>query len=241
MRKISIIVLFIIMVGSCSVIINRNVNLAREAERFREIQENIEVDISELNTASSIETSLETIHTYKAPPALLQLMHEYEDCIGYIDIENSNVHYPIMQHEDNEYYLRRDMEGDYSILGCIYMDSNHDIRKKGLHTIYGHNMKDGSMFADITKFVDKEYLDEHQEIRIQTDEREINLRPVYCYVDKANADYRKELTTCDQVIDFLKLHTGKEFETDDVYVLITCSYGQPDERTYLYCIPVDDK
>lgn len=120
------------------------------------------------------------------------LMEQYSDCIGFLDIADSNVHYPIMQNADNEYYLHHDMNGEESIAGCIYMDSNHDIRKKGLHVIYGYHMKDGSMFKDVSRYLNAEYLETHLDIEITTPDGILFLTPLYCYADQADVSYRKK-------------------------------------------------
>lgn len=174
---------------------------------------------------------------YEPSGQLTALMEQYPDCIGYISIEGTKISYPIMQNEDNEYYLHRDMEGKKSVGGCIYMDSNHDIHEKGLHVIYGHHMRNGSMFRDVARFTDASYLAEHQSITIQASDREVRLKPVYCYAGKADGTYRNVLENHGQVIDFIKSHTGLDIDADDLYVLVTCSYGSQDERTYLYCVP----
>lgn len=169
--------------------------------------------------------------------ALTVLTQEYPECIGYLEIRDTRISYPIMQNSDNEYYLYRAMDGEASRAGCIYMDSNHTIGEKGLHSIYGHNMKNGTMFKDITRFTDREYMEAHQEISIRTAERQIRLKPVYCYAGKEDSSYRSRLADPAQVSGFIEDHTGRVMAADDLYVFITCSYGQKEERIYLYCIP----
>lgn len=172
----------------------------------------------------------------KVPKGLEALLQKYQDCIGYIEISDTNISYPIMQNADNEYYLHRNMDGEFSNSGCIYMDSNHDIEKRGLHVIYGHHMRNGTMFRDISRFTDSRYMETHQEITIQTAERKLSLKPVYCYSGKADSSYRSRITSPNQLAGFMKSHTGFELSVDDLYVLVTCSYGREEERTYLYCI-----
>lgn len=147
MKKILIAILALIMIVSGAITVKRNLEVKKENDKFSEIQAEMIPEISEPVVTEETEKSAEEetepapASTYEAPQALLELLEEYPDCIGYIDIEGTNIHYPIMQNEDNEYYLHRDMDGESSVSGCIYMDSNHDISEKGLHTIYGHHMK----------------------------------------------------------------------------------------------------
>ena len=242
MKKMIMILLVAIMAISGTMIIKKNLRLKQEAQDFAAIQ----AAMSETETVP--ETQPEpakeekdedepTELAYEPSEQLIALMEQYPDCIGYISIEGTKISYPIMQNEDNEYYLHRDMEGKKSVGGCIYMDSNHDIHEKGLHVVYGHHMKNGSMFRDVARFTDATYFAEHQNITIQASDKELRLRPVYCYAGKADGTYRNVLENHGQVIDFIKSHTGLDVDADDLYVLVTCSYGSQDERTYLYCVP----
>lgn len=66
---------------------------------------------------------------------------------------------------------------------------------------------------------------------------EIASKPYLSLSGKADGTYRQTLSTHGQVVQFIMDHTGMEVNTDDLYVLVTCSYGSTDERTYLYCVP----
>lgn len=256
LRKAMIILLAGIMCVSGLLMVRRNLELKKEAMEFAKLQEEMAKE-AESYAAQQMEQQKEEQAqapdaepageqetgagpTYEAPQILLDEMEAHPDCIGYIDIEDTNVHYPVMQNADNEYYLHRDVDGKDSISGCIYMDSNHDISAKGLHVIYGHHMKNGTMFKDIARFADPSYMEVHQDIRIWAKNREICLKPVYCYAGKADGTYRQILTSHGQVVQFIMDHTGMEINTDSLYVLVTCSYGSTDERTYLYCVPEKD-
>lgn len=246
LKGIIMALLAIIMVVSGVMTIRKQLSLKKEAEQYRAIQEAMAEAATEAETTMAVEeapeentadeiTEPETV--YEPSAELKTLMETYPDCIGYISIEGTKVSYPIMQNADNEYYLHKDMTGKKSVGGCIYMDANHDIREKGLHTIYGHHMKNGSMFRDIARFTDATYMAEHRSVTVQTADEELKLIPIYCYAGKADGSYRNRLENHGQVIDFIKSHTGLDVDADDLYVLVTCSYGSQDERTYLYCVP----
>lgn len=78
--------------------------------------------------------------------------------VGWIKIEGTKVNYPVMQTpEERDYYLKRDFDGEHSEWGCIYAREECDIWKPSDNvTLYGHTMKDGSMFAPLHEYVDKE-------------------------------------------------------------------------------------
>ena len=247
-RKILIVFFAVIMVVSGAMSIMRYMELTSEQNSFEKVQEEMTMEpvasteaSAEVPTTQSEETlPVETEPAYEPPEALAKLMGEYPDCIGWIKIDDTKVDYPIMQNEDNEYYLHRDMDGNDSNSGCIYLDSNHDINEKGLHVIYGHHMKNGTMFKDVYRYVDESYMEKHQNITITTDKQELKLRPVYRYTDVADGTYRMQLKTHGQVIEFIKNHTGQEINTDNLFVLVTCEYTHQNGRLYLYCIPVEE-
>lgn len=254
LRKAMIILLAGIMCVSGFLMVRRNLELKKEAMEFARLQEKMAEEaeayaaqqmewLKEEQAQAPAETQeqeTEAGPAYEAPQTLLEEMEAHPDCIGWIHIADTMVDYPVMQNEDNEYYLHHNADGEDSISGCIYMDSNHDISAKGLHVIYGHHMKNGTMFRDIARFADPAYMDAHQDICIWTKDRETRLKPVYCYAGKADGTYRQTLKTHGQVVQFIMDHTGIEVNTDDLYVLVTCSYGSTDERTYLYCVPEKD-
>jgi len=71
-------------------------------------------------------------------------------CVGWITIPNTNINYPIVKNDDNEYYLNHNFEKSENKGGAIFMDYRLKEDFSNFNTIlYGHNMKDGSMFADV--------------------------------------------------------------------------------------------
>lgn len=88
------------------------------------------------------------------------------DIIAWIEIENTNVNYPILK--DNKlYYLNHSYDKKYNKNGSIFtIDTNpFDCEET---TIYGHNMKNGSMFSDLGKYLKRDFLDSHRIIKIYT-------------------------------------------------------------------------
>ena len=85
---------------------------------------------------------------------LSELKAENDDLKGWIYIEGPEISLPVMQsgEEDRDFYLKRDFYGNESKRGTLYMDSACD------RIIYGHNMKDGSMFGELDRYTDREYM-----------------------------------------------------------------------------------
>ena len=90
------------------------------------------------------------------------LLEENEDYIGWIYIPKTDISYPVVQGENNEQYLHSNFRGEYNYPGTIFMDYRC---KKGIlnhHGIlYGHNMRDGSMFAKTKNYTDHGFANEH--------------------------------------------------------------------------------
>jgi len=94
---------------------------------------------------------------------LAGLREQNPDSIGWISIPYTNIDYPIVQAKDNDYYLRRDLNGNYAKPGTIFMDCRCARDGSGYSILYGHNMKSGAMFGTLNRFEEKEFFDAHPE------------------------------------------------------------------------------
>ncbi|MDO5123124.1 MAG: class B sortase [Eubacteriales bacterium] len=84
------------------------------------------------------------------------------DCVGWIYIPDTDISYPVVQGDDNSYYLKHLFDGKWNSSGCIFMDSRVDASLSDRHTIiYGHHMKNGKMFSGLTKYKKQEYFECH--------------------------------------------------------------------------------
>lgn len=90
------------------------------------------------------------------------LCENFDNSIGWINIPETKIDYPVMYSGDNDFYLHRAVDGSYLRVGLIFLDfrCNADFMGK-INILYGHNMSDGSMFADVMKFIDSGYFDTH--------------------------------------------------------------------------------
>lgn len=80
-----------------------------------------------------------------------------EDVAGWLQIPGIDLSYPVVQGADNTYYLHRSFEKKELFSGCLFLDAYNDPKLQNLNTIiYGHNMRDGSMFAGLKKYNDAE-------------------------------------------------------------------------------------
>jgi sortase B len=105
------------------------------------------------------------------PGALAELMGINRDFVGWVSIEGTGVSYPVVRGGDNSYYLNTTFTGSSNPAGSIFMDYRLE---RGFNApvciLYGHNMRDGSMFAQLNQYLDSAFMEEHQDIRIITPE-----------------------------------------------------------------------
>lgn len=108
------------------------------------------------------------------PEAVLRqyqkLAEQNEDMIGWITIEGTPVNYPVMHTpRAPEYYLRRDFDQQWSQSGMPFLDAANTPDTPGTNQIiYGHNMKDKSMFAAVAYYLDADYFAQHRTVRFDT-------------------------------------------------------------------------
>ena len=106
-----------------------------------------------------------------------QILPEYQPLydmnphlVGWIKIDNTPINYPVMQtHAEKDYYLYRNFDKVHSDRGCIYVPEFCDVFTPSDNvTIYGHNMRDGSMFASLSKYERKSFWQDNSLIAFDT-------------------------------------------------------------------------
>lgn len=93
------------------------------------------------------------------------------DIIGWLTLPDTPVNYPVTQADDNEYYLHHLYDGTYNKVGCLFADYENKADFSDRNTIiYGHNMRDGSMFAALNEYDEQSYFDTHKQMYLVTPE-----------------------------------------------------------------------
>ena len=113
----------------------------------------------------------DTGETMQVLPEYAQLYALNPDLVGWISIEGTKIHYPVVQSEPENanYYLDRNFEQKYSAHGCIYVNETADVFAPSDNvTMYGHRMGDNSMFGQLGLYTDQGFWQEHQYIRFDT-------------------------------------------------------------------------
>lgn len=174
------------------------------------------------------------------------LYRENEDIAGWLSVEGTRIDYPVMQCEDDEYYLHHDFYGEESKYGCLYVRSKADLEDGTNFVIYGHNMKDGSMFGDLDLYQQESFYLEHPLISFDTlyEERTYEILaafPSQVYDEDAEefkyyqfyeAETEEEFNEFYENIKALSLYdTGVTAEFGDTFLtLSTCAYHVNDGR-----------
>lgn len=103
-------------------------------------------------------------------PEYAELFLQNMDMVGWIKVEDTNINYPVMHTPDNpDFYLKHGFDKGYTDYGCPYVQENCDVQLPSDNVIiYGHHMKNGSMFADLEKFKSEDFYKEHKTISFNT-------------------------------------------------------------------------
>lgn len=125
---------------------------------------------SDLAAVRKQDTQQEIASQFSVQPSSRNLYLENADMVGWIQIEGTNIDYPVMQTPaDPNYYLHHDFEKNYTDYGCPFAQVNCDVQAPSDNVIlYGHNMKDGSMFADLAKYRSKDFWQDHKTVWFDT-------------------------------------------------------------------------
>ena len=144
----------------------------KEKEEFKAIAEIAELPMTEAPaesvTDTETETSAEPTEQSVAEHNIQALISENADCIGWLSIDGTNISYPVMHTpEEPQKYLRRSFYGQYSQSGVPFLDGRCDLQSSNL-IIYGHNMRNGTMFSDLKRYVDRDFLNAHRTVKFET-------------------------------------------------------------------------
>ena len=120
-------------------------------QNYRQVEEIAfpEKDTEDDDTESNVDNPMTAIDDFDYQA----LLDENADCIGWLKIAGTDISYPVVQGKDNEFYLYHDFQKNYAICGTLMLDNRNDKDARQEHLIiYGHQMKDGSMFKQLNGY-----------------------------------------------------------------------------------------
>lgn len=170
------------------------------------------------------------------------------DMVGWIRIQGTKVDYPVMQTlSDPDFYLKHNFEKQKSVYGTPYLSVNCDVRDEDNNlVVYGHHMKDGSMFAGLKYYDDVNFFKEHPIVQFDTMDTPGDYQIIGTFaataLEKEKALYEKML--CRDEAEFndyvSEVKRRSYFDTgetavygDELITLITCEYTHKEGRLFV--------
>lgn len=250
-KKIAYIIFTILIILSVSYIIYL-IALKMEARKESNLLNSVEIE----NVHNEITVDITNqVDNEKSEPEVTErilkvreLQKENSNIVGWIEIEGTRINYPVLQGDDNEYYLDHNYKGEKTANGSIFLNKDYDWSVPCTNLlIYGHNMKNGEMFTDLIKYQSEDYYINHPKIRFTTanEDAEYEIisafksrvyykseKNVFRYYYFINADNEEEYNEfVDNAKEASFYDTGKTAEYgDQLMTLSTCSYYTEDGR-----------
>lgn len=167
------------------------------------------------------------------------------DVIGWIYYEDTFINYPIVKGEDNDKYLTTTFDGSYGSFGTLFADSITEAPFKQFNTIvYGHHMRNGSMFGDLRKLKDPDFTKKHPRMELITPEGKFHLE-IWAFLNQPSDSriYTTNISDKTECAEYIKMIEELAEYTLDVEVapedrivdLSTCAYEYQDARYVVAC------
>lgn len=234
-RKIVLAGSVILCLGGVAYLVSDHMNQDKNSDVYEQVQEQVQVLEPTVKEETPVEVSID----------FASLKKINKDIYAWIDIEDTNVHYPIVQSPtDDSYYLEHTIEGVKGYPGSIYTERVNAKDFSDFNTvIYGHDMKDGSMFKHLHKFEDPEFFETHDTVTIYT-EKEIKTYRIYAAIvfDNRHLMYHFNNDDIEDRKAFIQAINGARNmknlyregmtidENSKLITMSTCITGQPDKR-----------
>ncbi len=203
------VLLVCVMVFSGVMIVCEITRAQKEIEEFNQLaeiihsettapqKENNDKNENTETTESDGEVEEKPVHKRNLQP----VFEQNSDCIGWICIENTTVDYPVMFTPNwPQKYLRKSFSGAYSISGTPFLNDNGGLEFDHL-IIYGHNMKNGTMFSDIEGYLEESYCVSNPIIEFETAEG-LKLYEVFAVLQVKKVDKWYAFTNADDEEDY---------------------------------------
>lgn len=194
----------------------------------KDVQETIEKSIQMIQAQSGDEENAFLID-------FESLKEMNSDIVGYLSIRNTDISYVVVKGRDNQYYLNHNFNKNYNIAGWIFADykNRFDGQDKNI-VIYGHNMKDKSMFGTLKNVLTKEWLEnqDNQKIAFVTPKQTEYYQIFSCYEIEAEDYYiQTEFASDSEYEEFLKTISSRSIydfqivvnHQDSIITLSTCT------------------
>ena len=177
-------------------------------------------------------------------PTLKDLKKLNPDVKAWIQVPKTNIDYPVVQGQDDMEYINKNVYGEFELSGAIFLSClNKDDFSDPYNLVYGHNMQNGGMFADVVDFTNKEYFETHQKGKLYLTDATRKIRFFACMkVTAADAKiyhpdgYRKE--NLKDLLDYIQANAVQYRDVNvadenSLIALSTCSEAETNGRVVL--------
>lgn len=221
---------------------------------------NIVIKVVDYKKSENLYSQMQTLaNQNKGESSYIQQLNTYEQMKKlndeykfWITVENTNIDYPVVQAEDNSFYLTNDFNKKHSKSGTIFMDTLNNFSLDKNVVLYGHNMNNKTMFNNINKFKKQEFFEANNKVIIKNtnDGKEYIYEPFAVYSSDNNFDYNtvlfSENYTFEQYVkDIKKKSLFKKSvdisEKDKIITLSTCSYEFKGAKTTVHAKLIEVK
>lgn len=240
MKKILILILTLLFVFSIGQIIKTTYDYRNSQQVYESLQnEFVETQGIEDTEPDMPIQPIETVETAPITIDFDALLKKNDDIVGWIYCQDTPINYPIVQANNNDYYLRRDLTEKYLVSGTVFVDyRNGAIGEDSNYIVYGHNMKDGTMFSSLAKYKEQSYYDEHPVLYYLTPAANYKIELYAGIVVRRDAIIYAPNPDEEEFADFLhRANTNSTFdsdieigENDTLITLSTCSYEYNNAR-----------
>ncbi|MCC3867531.1 class B sortase [Terrisporobacter mayombei] len=162
----------------------------------------------------------------------------------WINVEGTNIDYPVVQGSDNDFYLNHDYNKNYLPAGSIFLDYRNNLETDSNSVIYGHHMRNSTMFGQMEKFKDENFFKNNKIITIKTNNTTYTYEIFAMGVYDADFGYNNVNFTHEKDFnDFLNKILGKSMYSrdivtskDKILTLSTCSYEYDNARIAIFAV-----
>lgn len=229
-------------------LLNKYGNEIAKKEESDEKLNIVESDVEEKSEKVEEKPEQKTVVESERMIQVKKIKEENQDIVGWLEIQNTGISYPVLQGIDNEYYMTHNYKKEKSKNGSIFLTKEYDwtIPSSNL-LIYGHNLGNGTMFQELLKYASKDFYNQHPTIRFTTTEADSEYEIISVF--KSRVYYKSEKNVF-RYYYFVNANTDEEYNQfitdakkaslydidataeygEQLITLSTCSYHVKDGR-----------
>jgi len=209
-------------------------NKVVEYKKADNVYENINESVNDTVSKKEDSNSNSVLSKYN------KLIADNEDYRCWLKMDNTKIDYPVVQSNDNSYYLDRDFNKNYLAAGSIFMDFRNDFDSDKSVVIYGHNMRNNTMFGELDNFKRESFFKENNKFKIEYKDKTYTYEVFSVYIGDASENFVEvSFDSDEEYIDYLNRIKSKSLFKSDIEVsnkdkivtLYTCSYEFDGART----------